>query len=253
MATTTNYGWTTPDDTALVKDGAAAIRSLGTAIDTTTYNNAQAAIAKTLIDAKGDLIVGSAADTAARLAVGTNGYILTANSGATNGVEWAAPAGGGGMTLLSTTTLSGQSTVASSISGSYTDLLIIVEGINATNNNYFLVRPNSSGSTAGQRSSANSSGNRYEDFGTDLSLDSGYSLKSGNTNNVLSVLFRNYASTTAYKIFEINAFFYSNQAGTPKFSTTIEGAFESTSAISSFQVYVEGTATAGTMRIYGIK
>ena len=34
MATTTNYGWTTPDDTALVKDGAAAIRSLGTAIDT---------------------------------------------------------------------------------------------------------------------------------------------------------------------------------------------------------------------------
>lgn len=34
MATTTNYGWTTPDDTALVKDGASAIRSLGTAIDT---------------------------------------------------------------------------------------------------------------------------------------------------------------------------------------------------------------------------
>lgn len=39
MATTTNYSWTTPDDTALVKDGAAAIRSLGTAIDTTVYNN----------------------------------------------------------------------------------------------------------------------------------------------------------------------------------------------------------------------
>ena len=34
MATTTNYGWTTPDDTALVKDGASAIRSLGTSIDT---------------------------------------------------------------------------------------------------------------------------------------------------------------------------------------------------------------------------
>ena len=34
MATTTNYGWTTPDDTALVKDGAAAIRALGTSIDT---------------------------------------------------------------------------------------------------------------------------------------------------------------------------------------------------------------------------
>ena len=34
MATTTNYGWTTPDNTALVKDGASAIRALGTAIDT---------------------------------------------------------------------------------------------------------------------------------------------------------------------------------------------------------------------------
>ena len=40
MATTTNYSWTTPDDTGLVKDGAAAIRSLGTAIDTTVFNNA---------------------------------------------------------------------------------------------------------------------------------------------------------------------------------------------------------------------
>lgn len=34
MATTTNYGWSTPDDTAFVKDGAAAIRTLGSSIDT---------------------------------------------------------------------------------------------------------------------------------------------------------------------------------------------------------------------------
>jgi len=34
MATTTNYGWTTPDDSSLVKDGAAAIRTLGSSIDT---------------------------------------------------------------------------------------------------------------------------------------------------------------------------------------------------------------------------
>ena len=53
------------------------------------------AISPTLIDAKGDLIVGSAADTAARLAVGTNNYVLTADSSATNGVKWAAVAAGG--------------------------------------------------------------------------------------------------------------------------------------------------------------
>ena len=40
MATTTNYGWSTPDNTALVKDGALAIRTLGSAIDTTVFNNA---------------------------------------------------------------------------------------------------------------------------------------------------------------------------------------------------------------------
>lgn len=33
MATTTTFGWTTPDDTALVKDGASAIRSLGSSVD----------------------------------------------------------------------------------------------------------------------------------------------------------------------------------------------------------------------------
>lgn len=38
MASTTNYSWTTPDDTSLVKDGASAIRSLGSAIDTTVFN-----------------------------------------------------------------------------------------------------------------------------------------------------------------------------------------------------------------------
>ena len=45
MATTTNYGWTTPDNTDLVKDGALAIRTLGSAIDTTVFNNATAAAA----------------------------------------------------------------------------------------------------------------------------------------------------------------------------------------------------------------
>ena len=49
-----------------------------------------AKIANSLVDAKGDILVGSADNTVARLGVGTNGYLLTANSSATNGVEWAA-------------------------------------------------------------------------------------------------------------------------------------------------------------------
>lgn len=38
MATTTNYAWTTPDDTDLVKNGALAIRTLGSAIDATAFS-----------------------------------------------------------------------------------------------------------------------------------------------------------------------------------------------------------------------
>jgi hypothetical protein len=49
-----------------------------------------AAVSASVFDAKGDLLVASAADTVARLAVGTDGYLLTASSTATNGITWAA-------------------------------------------------------------------------------------------------------------------------------------------------------------------
>lgn len=50
---------------------------------------AEAAIAASLVDAKGDLIVGTAADTAARLAVGTNNFALIADSAQAGGMKWA--------------------------------------------------------------------------------------------------------------------------------------------------------------------
>jgi hypothetical protein len=58
---------------------------------TATVNGKNVLTAGT-VDAKGDLIVGSADDAVARLAIGTNGQVLTANSSATYGVEWSAPA-----------------------------------------------------------------------------------------------------------------------------------------------------------------
>jgi hypothetical protein len=75
MATTTNYGWTTPDDTALVKDGAAAIRTLGTSVDTTTKNlNPSTTL--------GDIEYrSSTANTNTRLGIGTAGQVLTVSSG----------------------------------------------------------------------------------------------------------------------------------------------------------------------------
>jgi len=93
------------------------------------YITSGSAINPNIVDAKGDIIAATAADTVARLAVGANDTVLTADSSTATGLKWAAAAGGG-MTLISTTTLSGNATVTlSSISGSYTDLRLVYLGV----------------------------------------------------------------------------------------------------------------------------
>ena len=113
MATTTNYGWTTPDDTALVKDGASAIRTLGSSVDTTVKALSPGTTA-------GDVDYYTSSTAKARLAIGTTGQVLTVAGGVPS---WATSSSGG-MTLLSTTTLSGTTTSVTGVSGSYTQLFV---------------------------------------------------------------------------------------------------------------------------------
>ena len=147
MATTPNFGWSTPDNTGLVKNGALDIRTLGNSIDaslvdlkggTTGQVLAKATntdmdfswvtdatgIPATIFDAKGDIIAATAADTASRLAVGTNGQVLTADSTAATGLKWASAASSGS-TLLAVQTNSYGSNY-STTSTSFVD-------VNATN------------------------------------------------------------------------------------------------------------------------
>jgi hypothetical protein len=127
MATTTpNFGWPVPTSTDLVKDGATAIEALGDGVDaslvdlkggltgqvlakatgadmdfawvTTDDTNA---IQNAIVDAKGDLIAASAADTPARLAVGNNGETLVADSAATTGLRYSATPSASNPTLNS--------------------------------------------------------------------------------------------------------------------------------------------------------
>lgn len=125
MPTTTNYGWTTPADTDLVKDGASAIRTLGNSIDSTLKTQIDAQIPDSIVTTKGDLISATAASTPARLAVGTNGQVLTADSTTSTGLKWATAASGG-MTSLATGTLSGATVTLSSISQDYNDLYLVI-------------------------------------------------------------------------------------------------------------------------------
>ena len=71
-------------DDVLAWDGSLWTPAALTAADT-------GAIPASIIDAKGDVIVGTANDTAARLAVGADGQVLTADSSQTTGQRWALP------------------------------------------------------------------------------------------------------------------------------------------------------------------
>ena len=134
MATTTNYNWETPDDTDLVKDGAAAIRTLGSSIDTTTKNlNPETTT--------GDIAYRSAtANTNTRLGIGSTGQVLTVAAGVPS---WATPAAGGGMTLISTTAASGGSVSLTSIAGTFKHLLVVMSDVSVTDNSNLKIQFNS--------------------------------------------------------------------------------------------------------------
>jgi len=249
MATTTNYSWTTPDDTALVKDGAAAIRSLGTAIDTTVFTNANAAIAKTIVDAKGDIIAATAADTVSRLAVGANGTVLTAASGQATGLEWALPASGG-MTLLSTTSLSGATTTISSISGSYNNLFGIIYGVsNATATGVFRIAPNGATTACNER--------LRDDTNSDIAngyylLSSQYNPLFTSTSNIFTFTIPNYASSSIIKPISHTSSFI--RTGTTWYQNLGNGSYNATTEITSLVFSnAGGNHSTGTVLLYGVK
>ena len=108
------------------------------------YITQATAISPTIVDAKGDIIAATAADTVSRLAVGANDTVLTADSTTATGLKWAAPSANKTWTLLNTggTALTGASTITIS-SITKDNLMIIWNGASlATDNSTITFRIN---------------------------------------------------------------------------------------------------------------
>jgi hypothetical protein len=239
MPTTTNYGWTTPADTDLVKDGAAAIRTLGSSIDSTLKTQIDAQIPDALLTTKGDLIAATGASTPARLAVGTDGQVLTADAASSAGVKWAT-ASSGGITLLSTTSLTGTSVTLSSISQAYTDLQLILIGVTFGSNTNIYARWNNDTSNSVVSGYSSYSGGSFRAVDGQLA-------QTGVTTHNAILYMANYASTSYTKV----GFGNETMAGYPM---PLGLWYNATTAISSITIATSGNSfTGGTALLYGVK
>jgi hypothetical protein len=209
---------------------------------TVTVTNSMA----TAIDAKGDLIGGTGADTFARLAVGTNGQVLTADSAEATGLKWAAAASGS-MTQLATGSFSNNTLSITSISGSYKTLKLILSDVLGNNvdaqfrfngdtaSNYAWAQMNTLDTTINRTSSS-----------TVFQVSYPY-LHNTYADNTFILTLENYTDTTTWKPLTC---MYAGNGNNSKDAAWSVGVYASTSAITS--ISTNQSFTSGTYILYGV-
>jgi hypothetical protein len=245
MATTTNYSWTTPDDTALVKDGAAAIRTLGSSADTTVKALNPGTTA-------GDVDYYTTSTAKARVGIGTAGQVLTVNSGAT-APEWTTISAGG-MTLISTTSLSGASVTISSIPATYKDLrLVIRDLLPATDNAILDMRLNGDSGAGRYKRRKITDLDGSTTFDQDKFANVTNDVDNAVTSNLYIINFFDYANTDTWKLGNHNCISVDKTTNTNVVFDSGNLIYNQTSAISSITLFMRsGNITSGTALLYGV-
>lgn len=256
---TTNYSFAMPTNSDLVKDLPADFEVFGQAVDTQMKTNADAAIAKTIVDAKGDLIAATAADTVGRLAVGANDTVLTADSTTATGLKWATVASGG-MTQIATGSLSGASTTISSIPTTYKRLVLECNGFypSSTNVNIRMrVNGDSTSQFYGTFSLVESTptSNNYAD---QFDIPYANSCSNSATYAAYHVFNCDFLNPTASNTKIINYTRYHVENGTPAaynlYGLSGTGRYSGLSAITSITLFFSaGNIAGGTYILYGVK
>ena len=246
MATTTNYSWTTPDDTGLVKDGAAAIRSLGTSIDTTTKNlNPSTTL--------GDIEYrSSTANTNTRLGIGSTGQVLTVASGVPS---WATSASGG-WTSLATGSLSGTSTSVNITTTGYKQVIAFVKNVKCTGDFYMGFDLNTDGgSNYSFISQYTTNGGATVVASSNRSATSSFFVDQPfqfDANAYATIIINDPANTNAHKMVSgiASGTHYDNSYN---LNGQLFGRYMSDSAITNIRFQPASTFSTGTYEIYGVK
>jgi hypothetical protein len=206
---------------------------------------------------KGDLYTYSTSD--ARLAVGTNNYVLTADSAQATGLKWAAAAAGGAYTLINSggTTLTGSTVTIGSIPATYKDLYLVVSNYLPSAQALLLMRYNGS-------STANTyyhiQGTTFGSVVANTAFDQAQARLGAMEQN----------TTTSYSLFQHTIFDYTNTnvwkhswgtfvtngvSNSAQFNwAPMANVWSNTNAISSIELFpYSGTFTSGTAYLYGVK
>jgi hypothetical protein len=203
-------------------------------------------INNSLVDAKGDVLTATADNTPARLAVGANDTVLTADSTAATGLKWATPSAGG-FTQLATGTLSTTSVNLSGISGSYRDLYLYLQNHYGTGTDVVTYTLNSAASAY----SHNQLRSAYSEVSNANNITTGTQKASPTANGIAFelLILNNYASTASAKPFSLNVF----RAITSDAHGYCIGGWNGTAAVTSIQINSATAFSGGTYTLYGVK